>query len=297
MEVNVEDPKDLMVAASGKGSSGIPLLTVASLNLKTVINHKHNVNEIASISVVYCKRVKVDAPIPLAEWNNRDGLNHFSIVRKLDGGMFPVGFVSEVAKINSNSTNTLNAESSERALLNLLMVKLHQLDADVLVGHHISGFDLDILLHRLQANKVASSMWSKIGRLKRSLMPRLNGGGSTFGSGASPGVLTCLAGRLLCDTYLSSQELLREVSYSLTQLAKSQLGRDRKELAPSQIPGMYGNSSSLLELIESGETDAWLSLGLMFHLNVLPLTRQLTNISGNLWSKTLQVWAFCRTQI
>jgi hypothetical protein len=59
MEVNVEDPKDLMVAASGKGPSGIPLLTVASLNLKTVINHKHNVNEIASISVVYCKRVKV----------------------------------------------------------------------------------------------------------------------------------------------------------------------------------------------------------------------------------------------
>lgn len=39
---------------------------------------------------------------------------------------------------------------SERALLNLLMIKLHQLDADVLVGHNISGFDLDILLHRLQ---------------------------------------------------------------------------------------------------------------------------------------------------
>jgi DNA polymerase alpha subunit A len=41
--------------------------------------------------------------------------------------------------------------------------------------------------------------------------------------------------------------------------------------------------------IESGETDAWLSLGLMFHLNVLLLTRQLTNISGNLWNKTLHV--------
>ncbi|KAG0614550.1 hypothetical protein M758_6G185500 [Ceratodon purpureus] len=288
MEVNVEDPKDFMVAASGKGPSGIPPLTVASLNLKTVINHKQNVNEIASVSVVYCKRVKVDAPMPLAEWNNRDMLNHFSIVRKLDGGIYPMGFVSEVAKINTNTPNTLNAESSERALLNLLMVKLHQLDADVLVGHNISGFDLDILLHRLQANKVASNQWSKIGRLKRSVMPRLNGGGSTFGSGASPGALTCLAGRLLCDTYLSSRELLREVSYSLTQLAKSQLGRERKELMPSQIPGMYGNSSSLLELIESGETDAWLSLGLMFHLSVLPLTRQLTNISGNLWSKTLQ---------
>lgn len=288
IEVNIEDPKDLMVAAPGKGPSGIPPLTVASLTLKTVVNHKDNVNEIASVSVVYCKQVKVDTPMPLAEWNNRSMLNHFSIVRKLDGGIFPMGFTAEVTKINSNSTNTLTAESSERALLNLLMVKLHQLDADVLVGHNISGFDLDILLHRLQAKKVASNMWSKIGRLKRSVMPRLNGGGSTFGSGASPGAQTCLAGRLLCDTYLSSRELLREVSYSLTQLAKSQLGRERKELMPSQIPGMYGNSSSLLELIESGETDAWLSLGLMFHLSVLPLTRQLTNISGNLWSKTLQ---------
>lgn len=41
--------------------------------------------------------------------------------------------------------------------------------------------------------------------------------------------------------------------------------------------------------IEYGETDAWLSMELMFHLSVLPLTRQLTNISGNLWGRTLQV--------
>jgi DNA polymerase alpha subunit A len=60
---------------------------------------------------------------------------------------------------------------------------------------------------------VASNMWSKIGRLKRSIMPRLNRGVSTFGSGASPGALTCLAGRLLCDTYLTSRELLREVTF------------------------------------------------------------------------------------
>lgn len=46
--------------------------------------------------------------------------------------------------------------------------------------------------------------------------------------------------------------------------------------------------SSLIQ-IEYGETDAWLSMELMFHLSVLPLTRQLTNISGNLWGRTLQV--------
>lgn len=39
---------------------------------------------------------------------------------------------------------------SERALLNRLMIELHKLDSDVLVGHNISGFDLDVLLHRVQ---------------------------------------------------------------------------------------------------------------------------------------------------
>ncbi|CAM6100645.1 unnamed protein product [Calypogeia fissa] len=289
LEINLESPKDIIVCPAGKGPAEIPQLVVAALNLKTVINHKDNINEIASASVVYHRRVKVDMPMPLAEWNTHEMLSHFSIVRKLEGGVFPSGFASEVDQINSKMGATVLAyESSERALLSLLMVKLYQLDPDVLVGHNISGFDLDVLLHRLQACKVQSKIWSKIGRLRRSQMPRLTGGGNTFGSGAGPGHMACIAGRLLCDTYLSSRELLKETSYSLTELSRTRLGRERKELVPSEIPNMYQSSSTLIELIESGETDAWLALGLMFHLSVLPLTRQLTNISGNLWSRTLQ---------
>ncbi|BBN16162.1 DNA polymerase alpha subunit A [Marchantia polymorpha subsp. ruderalis] len=289
LEVSLESSKDLAVTPPGNAPMEIPKLVVAAINLKTVINHKQNINEIASASVVSCKYVKVDMPMPQAEWNTHEMLNHFSIVRKLDGGIFPVGFTSEVAHLNSKvGSNVLSHESSERALLNHLMLKLYQLDPDVLVGHNISGFDLDVLLHRLQACKVQSKMWSKIGRLRRSQMPRLGGNGNTFGSGAGPGAMACIAGRLLCDTYISSRELLRQTSYSLTELSRNQLGRERKELVPSDIPAMYGSSASLLELIESGETDAWLALGLMFHLSVLPLSRQLTNISGNLWSKTLQ---------
>jgi hypothetical protein len=52
---------------------------------------------------------------------------------------------------------------------------------------------------------------------------------------------------------------------------------------------MYHSSQQLQRLVRLAETDAWLSLGLMFHLSVLPLTRQLTCLSGNLWGKTLQV--------
>lgn len=43
-----------------------------------------------------------------------------------------------------------------------------------------------------------------------------------------------------------------------------------------------------MSLVKHAESDAWLALGLCFYLNVLPLTRQLSNLSGSLWSKALQ---------
>ena len=39
-------------------------------------------------------------------------------------------------------------------------------------------------------------------------MPQLVGGRHAFGGGASQGVMACLTGRLLCDTYLSGLETL-----------------------------------------------------------------------------------------
>ena len=47
-----------------------------------------------------------------------------------------------------------SAQASERALLGNLLARLRALDADVLVGHNVSAFDLDVLLHRLQFHKV-----------------------------------------------------------------------------------------------------------------------------------------------
>ncbi|XP_058186659.1 DNA polymerase alpha catalytic subunit isoform X1 [Rhododendron vialii] len=288
-EVVVDCPKDIQISSSSKNSAVIPPVVVTAINLKTIISEKQNVNEIVSASIICCHKAKVDTPTLASEWTRPGMLSHFSVVRKLDGGIFPMGFTKEINDRNSLSgPNVISIESSERALLNRLMIELHKLDSDVLVGHNISGFDLDVLLHRAQACRVPSNMWSKIGRLKRSAMPKLTKGSTIFGSGASPGIMSCIAGRLLCDTFLSSRELLREVSYSLTHLAKTQLKKDRKEIAPHDIRLMFQSSESLMDLIECSETDAWLSVELMFHLSILPLTRQLTNISGNLWGKTLQ---------
>ena len=53
-----------------------------------------------------------------------------------------------------NGSNMLSVQASERALLCYLIGRLNSLDPDVLVGHNVSAFDLDILLHRLQHHKV-----------------------------------------------------------------------------------------------------------------------------------------------
>ncbi len=45
---------------------------------------------------------------------------------------------------------------SERALLGFLLAKIGIIDPDVIIGHDISGFDLDVLLHRMVQNKIPS---------------------------------------------------------------------------------------------------------------------------------------------
>lgn len=79
--------------------------------------------------------------------------------------------------------------------------------------------------------------WHKMARLKRSAFPNLGGGGHTFGGGAGPGLMAALAGRLLCDTYLGARELLREVDYTLSTLARIHLGQQRSDLSAADVPG------------------------------------------------------------
>lgn len=53
------------------------------------------------------------------------------------------------------------------------------------------------------------------------------------------GAMSTLAGRLLCDTYLSARESVKEVDYTLATLANSLLKQQRTELTSADIPGAY----------------------------------------------------------
>ena len=122
----------------------------------------------------------------------------------------------------------------------------------------------------------------------KSNIPRNNKkDGKTFGNYWLP--RQCTIGRLVCDTFLTAKELVRETNYNLTTLAKTQLGIVRAEFDPTLLMGMYKKKASeLVGVIKHTEYDADLTQKLLFKLAIIPLTKQLTNIAGNLWSKSLQ---------
>uniref|UniRef100_A0A8C4HTT0 DNA polymerase n=1 Tax=Dicentrarchus labrax TaxID=13489 RepID=A0A8C4HTT0_DICLA len=216
-----------------------PPITVMSISLKTIQNPKTHHNEIVSLAALVHYQFYMDKAPPQPPYQT-----HFC----------------------------------ERTLLGFFLAKMHKIDPDVLVGHDIFGFDLEVILQRINVCKVPH--WSKMGRLRRANMPKLGGRGAFAEKSA-----TC--GRLVCDVEISAKELIRCKSYHLTELAVQVLKMERATVPQENIKNLYSDSPHLLYLLELTWTDAKLILQMMCELNVLPLALQITNIAGNVMSRTL----------
>lgn len=246
-----------------------PPVTVMSISLKTVQNPKTHQNEIVSLAALIHYQFHMDKAPPKPPYQT-----HFCVVSKPSDCIFPYDFKDAIRKKNGK----VEIAATERTLLGFFLAKMHKIDPDVLVGHDIFGFDLEVLLQRITVCKVPH--WSKIGRLRRVTMPKL-GGRSTFAEKSA----TC--GRLVCDVEISAKELIRCKSYHLTELVAHVLKTERVTVPQENIKNLYSDSPHLLYLLELTWTDAKLILQLMCELNVLPLALQITNIAGNVMSRTL----------
>ncbi|KAM7369988.1 hypothetical protein PAMP_011275 [Pampus punctatissimus] len=246
-----------------------PPITVMSISLKTVQNPKTHHNEIVSLAALVHHQFHMDKAPPQPQYQT-----HFCVVSKPTDCIFPYDFKDAVKKKNAK----VEIAATERTLLGFFLAKMHKIDPDVLVGHDIFGFDLEVLLQRINVCKVPH--WSKVGRLRRANMPKLGGRGAFAEKSA-----TC--GRLVCDVEISAKELIRCKSYHLTELAAQVLKTERVTVPQENIKSLYSDSPHLLYLLELTWTDAKLILQMMCELNVLPLALQITNIAGNVMSRTL----------
>ncbi|KAG0300532.1 DNA-directed DNA polymerase alpha catalytic subunit pol1 [Dissophora globulifera] len=253
-----------------------PPLCVMSLSLRTVQNLKDKSNEVVSVSTSVYQEVRLDDPVE----SSKKIVSKQTYVRKLDTMPFPPMFDDVIKK----SRFKIVKQISERALLNLLLAHIRSTDPDVIVGHNFVGFDLDVLLHRMKHAK--ADHWSSIGRLRRTVWPKLQAGAGGMGDTTAQ-EKSIMSGRLMCDTYLGAKEHVRAKSYSLTNLVAMQLNVNRDDIDYEKIPRDFSNAADLEKMLRHADFDTYLCAELMFSLQLLPLSRQLTTLSGNLWSMTL----------
>ncbi|KAF6091276.1 DNA polymerase alpha 1, catalytic subunit [Phyllostomus discolor] len=246
-----------------------PPLVVMSFSMKTVQNAKTHENEIIAVAALVHHSFALDKAPPQPPFQS-----HFCVVSKPKDCIFPYAFGEDIKKKKVK----VEIAATERTLLGFFLAKVHKIDPDIIVGHNIYGFELEVLLQRINVCKVP--YWSKIGRLKRSNMPKL-GGRSGFGERSA----TC--GRMVCDVEISAKELIRCKSYHLSELVQKILKAERVAIPMENIRNMYSESSHLLYLLEHTWKDARFILQIMCELNVLPLALQITNIAGNIMSRTL----------
>lgn len=166
---------------------------------------------------------------------------------------------------------------SERELLNFFMVQFWKLDPDLVVGHDLHGFQQDLLIGNILDLRIPN--WSRLGRLKRSVAPQ-----KKFAA------KDAFLGRLVCDIKLSAMELIRARSFDLDTLCVNVLKMkegDRIDVALEDLPRYYENTNDLLHLVTLSMQDASYILKIMCELNVVPLALQITQIAGNVMSRTL----------
>ncbi|KAI8588729.1 DNA polymerase family B-domain-containing protein [Geranomyces variabilis] len=277
VELTVDDPKTLNPFKDDDDNAPktSPPLVVLSLTMRTVTNHIKHVNEIVAASGLVYNAVNIDGAS-----NDNVQPSRFTVLRQLNDIPLPAGFQD---MLRGRDTR-IEIPRNEYGLLGFLIAQIHRSDPDIIVGHNFIDFDLDVLLHRMQANKVPH--WSKLGRLHRKKWPKLQqgAGGTADSTHAEKQVAS---GRLLCDTYRAAQDLIRSKSYSLTQLAASQLNVDRPSIDYEKLHTYFWDAAQLMQMVHHAEFDAYLQAQLMFKLQILPLTKQLTNLAGNLWARTM----------
>lgn len=266
--------KDINQYIAKNQTPSIPFVKILSISTQTMYKDKSNI--VVAISGVLHKKINIDGPT-LDESNN--DFTIFSCVYN--------PFLKSTSEIEKKSHATINYCSSEKEVLTKFAEFIRNNDPDVIVGHSFLSFHLNTILLRSKALQISGQDWSCYGKLRRVNMPKIQS--KTTGNSANFQERMIASGRLIADTYLAAVEYLREKTNSLVHLAKSQL---KKTLYPidnteDSLHSYFMNKDTIQKLVLNLETQCFVSIDLIQKLALLPLTRELATIAGNVWSRAL----------
>lgn len=255
-----------------------PNLTVTSISVQTIMNTKANKQEVACVSLATYKDLPQDSPID--EDIKPDEL--VTLVRPIGAIGFPPGLQQAAKKLNL----TLKTLPNEASLLGCLAALIKNVDSDVFIGHRLENISLDVIVHRMYDLKVPT--WSAMGRRNRKTWPDKFGRGNGFNNNLL--IREIFQGRLLCD-------IANELGQSLTpkcqswDLAEMYNVVLQKTYHPVEInfhnPRYAEDSSFFLMPLKENVTQVVITAQIAYALQILSLSKQLTNLAGNAWSHTL----------
>lgn len=272
-EFVVDDPKDVspFSDADEHAPKEVPPLTVMSLSLRTVVNYKENKREVVVLSARVWRDLVLENTAPPEQLPSVS----FTAVRPL-GHAFPPGF--EYAARQGNTR--VQALKYERMVLNSFLAQVQMNDPDVIISHDFAGSGLDILLHRMRDLKC--EQWSKLGRWRRTKWPHMRQGMNA----------RLLAGRLVCDLASDmAKGMISSTTWSLSEMCRTYLGVQREDIDPDDVPSFFDCTAPtperLLTFVRHCEVDAFFQMAISSAVQLLALTKQLTNLAGNSWTRTL----------
>ncbi|OWR43101.1 putative DNA polymerase alpha catalytic subunit [Danaus plexippus plexippus] len=245
-----------------------PPIVIATLNMRTVSDPKTSKTKILMMSCLAHNSFPIHKPPPNPPFHQ-----HFCVMTKCND-MWPIDLKQQMQQYRATK---LTKCDNERELLNYFMVQFWKLDPDLVVGHDLQGFQQDLLIGNILDLRIPN--WSRLGRLKRSVAPQ-----KKFAARSA------FLGRLVCDIKLSAMELIRARSFDLDSLCVSVLKMkegERIDVSIEDLPRYNESSSDLLQLVSLSMQDASYILKIMCELNVIPLALQITQIAGNIMSRTL----------
>ncbi|KAJ2943908.1 hypothetical protein O0L34_g8229 [Tuta absoluta] len=267
LEAACEKMEHISVIRDGKDLEPPPIVT-ATINMRTTMDPKTRKTKILMLSCLTHNSFPIHKPPP-----NPPFQQHFCVMTKCNE-IWPLDLKQALPQYTATK---LTKCDTERELLNYFMVQFWKLDPDLVIGHDLQGFQQDLLIGNILDLHIPN--WSRLGRLKRSNPPMRKFAAKD-----------AFLGRLVCDIKLSAMELIRARSFDLDTLCVNVLKMkegERVDVPLEDLPRYYESSRELLQLVSLSMQDASYILKIMCELNVVPLALQITQIAGNIMSRTL----------